>query len=329
MNTEPPAGVTSPVPDAPRREPFLAVCGHTNLDVQLQVKEIPKAGQSVAVIDRRVVWGGTACNIARHAAGLGLGVRLWSRVGADFPADWRVALEADGVDLSQLDVVAGDNTPTCYILTDLIDRQAFCMDQGPMAQIAENPPKPALIDGLAKGGWLHIATGDPFAYAALAKTAGDLGFSVAMDPGQELRFQYDTRSFEGLLNSCDALFLNEHELRVACDFLRYGAPEQFLDHVDTVVITRGEKGASLYRSKGKTLHMPAIPVPRVVDPTGAGDALRSGWYAALAQGRPMDVALRWGMAAASFAIQQPGPQSRVVRQADVESALAAMPASTV
>ena len=45
------------------RPPFLAVCGHTNIDVQLHVKELPKAGQSVPVLDRRTVWGGTAANI--------------------------------------------------------------------------------------------------------------------------------------------------------------------------------------------------------------------------------------------------------------------------
>ena len=30
-------------------KPFLAVCGHTNIDLQLHVKELPKAGTSVPV----------------------------------------------------------------------------------------------------------------------------------------------------------------------------------------------------------------------------------------------------------------------------------------
>lgn len=304
------------------RQPFLAVCGHTNIDVQLHVKELPKAGQSVPVLDRRAVWGGTACNIARHAAGLGVGARLWSRVGDDFPANWREALESDGVDLSHLDVAKGGRTPMCTILTDLLDRQCFAMDQGAMASMAENPPRPALVEGLAPGGWLHVATGDPLAYAGIADAARAAGVLVALDPGQEITFQYDARSFEGLLDLCDALFVNEAELRVACDFLGYGAPEQFLDHVDTVVVTRSEKGATLYRAKGKPAQVPAFAVPRVVDPTGAGDAVRAGWYAALAQGRPMEQALRWGMAAASIVIQHPGPQDHVVRRAELDAVLA-------
>lgn len=304
------------------RAPFFAVCGHTNIDVQLQVKELPKAGQSVPVLDRRTVWGGTACNIARHAAGLGIGVRLWSRVGDDFPANWRDALLSDGVDLAHLDVARGGRTPTCTILTDLLDRQCYAMDQGAMGQMAENPPDPSLIEGLGSGGWLHIATGDPLAYAALADTARSKGVQVAFDPGQEISFQYDRRSFEGLLDLSDALFVNEAELRVACDFLGYGAPEQFLDHVDTVIVTRAEKGATLYKAKGKPAHVAAFPVARVVDPTGAGDAVRAGWYAALAEGRPMEAALRWGMAAASLVIQHPGPQDHVVRRGELDARLA-------
>jgi sugar/nucleoside kinase (ribokinase family) len=302
--------------------PFLAVCGHTNIDVQLHVKELPKAGTSVPVLDRRTVWGGTACNIARHAAGLGVGVRLWSRVGDDFPADWREALVKDGVDLTHLDVAKGGRTPTCTILTDLLDRQCFAMDQGAMAAMAENPPAPALVDGLAAGGWLHVATGDRLAYAPVADAARKAGVLVALDPGQEITFQYDARSFEGMLGLADALFVNEAELRVACDFLGYGAPEQFLDHVDTVVVTRAEKGATLYRAKGKPAQVPAIATAHVVDPTGAGDAVRAGWYAALAQGRPMEQALRWGMAAASIVIRHPGPQDHVVRRAELDPLLA-------
>jgi adenosine kinase len=301
--------------------PFVAVCGHTNIDVQLQVKELPKAGQSVPVLDRRTVWGGTACNIARHLAGLGVGVRLWSRVGDDFPANWRDALLSDGVDLSFLDVAKGGRTPTCTILTDLLDRQCYAMDQGAMGQMAENPPDLSLVQGLAQGGWLHVATGDPLAYAKLADEARGQGVLVALDPGQEISFQYDGRSFEGLLDLSDALFVNEHELRVACDLLGYGAPEQFLDHVDTVVVTRAEKGATLYRAKGKPALVDAFPVRRVVDPTGAGDAVRSGWYAALAEGRSMETALRWGMAAASIVIGHPGPQDHVVRRAELMARL--------
>lgn len=295
---------------------FLAVCGHTNLDVHLQVQDLPKPGQSVPVLERRTLWGGTAANIARQAAGLGVPTRMWSRVGDDFPAAWRQALHDDGVDLAFLETVRGGRTPTCFILTDLVDRQCYAIDQGPMARMEEAPIGAEFLNGLPEDAWLHVSTGNPVAYAQVAYAARDSGLHVAFDPGQEMRFQYDTRSFEGLLDTAEVFFCNEEELRVACDFLRYGDPEQFLDHVDAVVVTRAAKGASLYRSGKKPVHVPAFPA-KVVDPTGAGDALRAGWYAALHAGKGMDEALRWGNAAAALKLPHMGGQEHILRMGEM------------
>src|SRR5262245_23519512 len=121
------------------QHPRLALFGHTNLDVQIQVREFPKPGQSVPVLDRRLAWGGTAANVARHAAGLGLAVRLWSRVGDDFPAAYRAALEADGLDLAAFETRRGQRSPTCTILTDALDRQMYLMDEGAMQSLHDEP----------------------------------------------------------------------------------------------------------------------------------------------------------------------------------------------
>ncbi|MHB8634043.1 MAG: carbohydrate kinase family protein [Thermoplasmatota archaeon] len=305
------------VPKRGSRKPFLAVCGHANVDVQLQVKRLPTVGTSEPVVERRTVWGGTAANIARHAGGLGVAARLWSRVGPDFPSEWRHALEKDGVDLSHLRTVPGALTPTCFIFTDALDRQMYCMDQGAMASMAEDPPPPGLLEGLAQGGWLHLATGDPLAYAQVAAAANELSVGVALDPGQEMRFRYDGRALRGLLEMCDTLFVNEEELKVACGLLELTSPEEILAAVPHLVVTRGAKGASLYRRGQKSLHANAFAVERVVDPTGAGDAFRAGWYAALSEGNAMEEALRWGQAAAAVVVQHPGPQGHVVTRDEV------------
>lgn len=297
--------------------PFLACLGHTNIDVQIHVEDLPTAGNSSPVQERRTVYGGTAANIARHAAGLGVPVRLWSRVGRDFPPDWKVALEADGVDLSFLDIDVEALTPTCYILTDAVDQQSYCMDQAAMATMLEHPPTPALLDGLS---WLHVGTGDPKAYDVIVDAARASGVKVAFDAGQELRFMYDTRAFEQLLDRSDVVFLNETEMDLALRFLGYGDPVQLLDHVDTIVATHGADGATLYRAGRKALKQDAFKVDSI-DPTGAGDALRAGWYAALHAGKDMVEALRWGQAAAAVAVQHLGPQSHVVRQDDLATVL--------
>lgn len=295
----------------------LAVCGHANLDVQLTLQDLPRSGLSSPVLDRRVVWGGTGANVARHAAGLGVPVRLWARVGADFPKEWRAALEADGVDLQFLAVDAKAQTPTCYVLTDLVDRQAYAMDQGAMAAMAANPPPPRLLEGLGPGDWLHLGTGDPAAYRAMAQQARQQGLSIAADPGQELRFLYDAKAFQTLLEASDFAFLNDAEVQIALDLLGYGDPVQLFDHLEAFIITHGANGASLYRSRKKPLHVPAKSVPRVVDSTGAGDALRAGWYAALRAGHGFETALAWGQAAGAAKVQLAGPQPRALTRNDL------------
>lgn len=296
--------------------PFLAVLGHANIDVQLELQNIPLPGASSPVQDRRTVYGGTAANIARQAAGLGVPTRLWARVGADFPSDWRAGLEADGVDLSFMDVDATNRTPTCYILTDADGQQSYCMDQGAMGAMVQHPPTAALLEGLS---WLHIGTGDPTAYMEIAQLAKAAGVKIAFDPGQELRFMYTSATFELLLDVADVVFLNELELSLALEYLRYGDPVQLLDHVGTVVVTRGAEGASLYQAGKKPVHQPALPAA-AVDPTGAGDALRAGWYSGLADGLDAPMALARGQAAGAIIVTHLGPQSHTLRLPEIADA---------
>lgn len=303
----------------------LVVCGHANIDVHLRLDELPGDGTSHPVRERHTVYGGTAANIARHAGALGLDVRLWSRVGADFPADWRRDLERDGVDLRSLDVVADAQTPTCFILTDEAHRQTYCMDQGPMAAMAHHPPDPAVLAGL--DGWLHLATGDPAAYLDLARHAEDAGIPVALDPGQEMRFLYDGATLRALLAHARTLFVNETELRVALGFLDLASAEELSEEVETLVVTHGAQGAHLHRRGRATVRMPSFEAPAVRDPTGAGDALRAGWHAALRHGHDMETALRWGQAAGCVAVQRRGGQAEPVRAEDLQRLLRAEPAS--
>lgn len=301
------------------KAPFLAVCGHSNLDVLLRVKDLPRAGQSTPVLQRRVVRGGNGSNIASHAASLGVPVRLWSRVGDDFPPEWRTDLEALGVDVSHLAVASGTATPTCFVFTDAMDRQCFAIDGGPMTAMAQAPPGPDLVKDLAPGGWLHVATGDPLAYAPVVDAARRAGVQVALDPGQEMSFRYDARALAGLLSWCDAFFVNEAELRVAGSLLGKSGPEEMLEHVPLLVVTRGAKGASLYRRGQKSLHAPAPAVDRLADPTGAGDAFRAGWYAALHAGHALEEALRWGQAAGAAKVRHHGAQDYLVTRADLDA----------
>ncbi|MBU1125162.1 MAG: bifunctional hydroxymethylpyrimidine kinase/phosphomethylpyrimidine kinase [Candidatus Omnitrophica bacterium] len=77
-----------------------------------------------------------------------------------------------------------------------------------------------------------------------------------------------------------------------------------------VLIKKGEHGVLFYRKK-QTFALPAYPIRKVVDPTGAGDTFAGGFMGYLAKARKLDErtikrALAYGTIAASFNVEDFG-----------------------
>src|SRR5438093_1239559 len=97
---------------------FLGAFGHVAMDYIVSLRRLPTPNTSIEILDRKRYFGGTAGNLARAAARLGVKVSLASFVGADFPADYRVALNEDRVDTTDLRTVRNANTPTVWVSSD-------------------------------------------------------------------------------------------------------------------------------------------------------------------------------------------------------------------
>ena len=72
-----------------------------------------------------------------------------------------------------------------------------------------------------------------------------------------------------------------------------------------VIVTSGGAG-SLVCADGAVAQIPAFPVPRIADPTGAGDTYLAGYVAARLEGRTPRDAAYFGAAAASLKIARAG-----------------------
>ena len=109
----------------------------------------------------------------------------------------------------------------------------------------------------------------------------------------------------GLLARIDVLFVNDEEaaqlagrrdVARAAAWIRERGP-------DTVVVKRGDRGATLF-ADGWTFSCPAYPVPAVVDPTGAGDAFAGGFLGYLdGGGTDLRQALVHASATGSYAVE--------------------------
>jgi adenosine kinase len=77
--------------------------------------------------------------------------------------------------------------------------------------------------------------------------------------------------------------------------------------VPVTVMTRGEAGA-LITAGSREYEIPVARPERVVDPTGAGDAYRSGIVLGLRHGLSWPIAGRVAALCSVYAIEQPGTQ---------------------
>jgi len=79
--------------------------------------------------------------------------------------------------------------------------------------------------------------------------------------------------------------------------------------VAVAVFTAGAGGSDLYMG-GEHVHIPAVGV-EMADPTGAGDAYRSGFLAAYHKGYSVPDCCRIGSVTASFAVEVLGCQTNL------------------
>jgi adenosine kinase len=81
-----------------------------------------------------------------------------------------------------------------------------------------------------------------------------------------------------------------------------------LARVGVRVTTLGSAGAKVERHGEPTITVPAVPDAKPADPTGSGDAFRSGFLAAVAWGLSLERAAQLGNLLAVHALEATGPQ---------------------
>ena len=104
----------------------------------------------------------------------------------------------------------------------------------------------------------------------------------------------------------DILFANEAE---AASMVMVNEVEEAIarlsEVVPTLVVTRSEQGATAVAG-GQRANVPAEPIERLVDTTGAGDLFAAGFLAGEARGVALEASLRLGAIAAAEVIQHYG-----------------------
>jgi sugar/nucleoside kinase (ribokinase family) len=149
------------------------------------------------------------------------------------------------------------------------------------------------------------AAGEAFHKASAA--AHDAGRMVALTLSDSFCVERYLEAFRELVaDRVDVLFGNERELTLL--FETEGVEEALTraePHCDLVAVTLGSKGA-LVSAGGRRVAVPAAPVERVVDTTGAGDLFAAGFLYGLSRDRDPETCGRLGALAAAEAISHVG-----------------------
>ena len=237
------------------------------------------------------------------------------KVGHDqFARVFEHDLRSIGVTFS--DGEAKSETPTgrCLILVTPDGERTMNTNLGAAAEFSEANLDRALIEQsqvLYLEGYLFdpVEARAAFHVAAdLARTAGTKVAFTLSDPFCVDRHREGFRAF--IRDRVDIVFANEREL---LSLYPGSAFEEACAAIKTecsiAAITRSEKGAVIVEGE-RIVTVPAVPIEKLVDATGAGDLYAAGFLFGLATGRDLEACGRLGSLAASEVIVHVGPRPR-------------------
>ena len=299
----------------------IAVVGSLNMDLVTRTPRIPQPGETIIGSDFRTVPGGKGANQAVAAARLGIQVSMVGRVGRDaFAQPLLDNLAAAGVDHTFVTQDPGAATGVALIVVDDAGQNSIVVASGANAHLS-----PADVDAaestIAAAAALLLQLESPLeTVTRAAEIARAHGVTVILNPAPAHPLPAK------LLSMVDVLIPNESEtalltgLPVDSQTEAEAAAAALRElGVGTVILTLGERGALLAREDGAE-YLAAFEVTPV-DTTAAGDAFVGGFAVALAEGRTLAEAVRWGNATGALATTKLGAQPSLPTRQELEALL--------
>jgi ribokinase len=297
----------------------LVVIGAINVDLMVSGAALPRPGETVTDGELSRHHGGKGGNQATAAARV-LGeagrVAVLGAVGDDdMGHSARTALEAEGIDVANVAVVAGSPTGVALIAVDQGGQNQISVAPGANRDLGD--PTEAL-DGSRPA--LVLASCEiPFdTLSAAAAWCGTNHVAFVLNPAPIHPMLRELLEHTAVVTpnhgEVTKLAPTSGDAVEAAHALRERTPGL------TVLVTMGEAGAYLLDDDGET----GIPAPSVhaVDSTGAGDCLNGVLAAGLLEGRTIREAAARGVAAATMSTAVTGAREGMPRRQELEEFLA-------
>ena len=285
--------------------------------------DLPRPGETVLGKDFRIGPGGKGSNQAVAARRAGADVALIAKIGYDTFGDMAHELYAtEGI--SKAALIESGTQPTGaagIYLSETSGENAIIVTPAAAGAITVSEVE-AAAEHIEAATVFLTQFEVPLAVAEtglrLAKAAGK---QTILNPAPAAPVDATIWSAVDIAtpNESEAEALSKQPVRGPDDAA--AAAKFFLDHgVGAVVITLGAKGAYLMDGR-QSVHIPAMRAGTVVETTGAGDSFNGAMATALAEGRSLEEAVRFGNAAGALSVTRRGTAPSMPTRTEIDKLL--------
>lgn len=302
-----------------KTKPKITIVGSFAVGLTMRAPKLPIFGETMLGTDFDMGPGGKGSNQAVATARLGAQSALRAILGTDKLAGIATDLyAAEGVDTEFVTSQSARATGVGFIILNDKGENLIILDMG-----ANELMNAASVD-MAEA---RIAASDvvmtvlevPTEAASRAMALGRKhGARTILNPAPARALPPE------IFASVDYLTPNESELRILLGLpaddprsSRELAAELRRQGVRNVVVTLGRQGALILTDDLDQM-VPAVPVD-VIDTTGAGDAFNSGFAVALAEGRDIVDAVRFGVVCGAIACTKLGVIPSLAHRAEADA----------
>jgi adenosine kinase len=260
------------------------------------------------VPELRREWGGCAGNIGYNLKLLGGDPLVMATVGDD-AGPYLERLDQLGLERTCVRSVPGTLTAQAFITTDLDDNQITAFHPGAMNFSHQNSIGADLGIGLA-----IVA---PDGREGMVQHVRDLAAAripFMFDPGQGLPM-FSGEELLDMLNRATYVAVNDYEGKLLEEKTGRKVAE-LATLVDALIVTRGAQGSVIY-AQGQRFDVPCVEAERVIDPTGCGDAYRSGLLYGIGNGLDWETTGRLAAVMGAMKIAHRGGQNHRPTRADI------------
>jgi len=253
--------------------------------------------------------GGTAGNVSYSLGLLQAPHVLFATVGKDFQ-DYKKDFLKLGINLNSIKIEKETYTATGFVMADKSNNQIWGYFLGASEKnYALDLSKVAKKSDLVLVGPTGTKGSMSFVYQCVK-----LGIDYMFDPGFILpEVKVDQLEF-GIKNA-KYIIGNDYEITLIKSRIKNF--DKIIKN-KVLITTLGEKGAIINNVKN-IFKIPAAKIKKIVDPTGCGDAWRSGFLAGLNKKFDLQVCGQMGSVASAYVIENYGSQEHKYTKKDFEN----------